>query len=308
MSQPFSLDITLPPVATLAGASNALAAINTTTLPDGASVFVNENRSNYRYSKFSTAAATGELIIAPAQGGAGRWIQEGGGSGGITAWLNPVADTTALEAVSTTPLLDGTAVYVQQTGSFYFLAKTSTVTASGFEIVTGLNGGRWYLYASSSKNRWTALVRCTEDDAPIIMSGANDWQGLTSIGSTFVMTASGPFSLSTTLGIVTYNGPSMNFRVRHNFALRAGGGAGTVAMESAFSVNNARIGGSTENFPRARATFLDNGGAGVAGSLSLEDYVTLTAGDTLRSIIRNVTNGDGGQAISYSLLISPQGL
>ncbi len=308
MGQPFSLDITLPPVATLAGASNALAAINTTTLPDGASVFVIENRSNYRYSKFSTEAASGELIVAPAQGGSGRWIQEGGGSGGISAWLNPVETVTDLEAISTTPLLDGTAVYVLQNSSFYFLAKTSTVTASGFEIVTGLNGGRWYLYQSLSKNRWSAIVRCTEDDMPIIMSGTNEWQGLTSIGSTFVMTASGPFSLDTEDGIVTYNGPPMNFRVRHNFSMRAGGGAGTVAMESAFSVNNARIGGSTENFPRARATFLDNGGAGVAGNISLDDFVTLTAGDTIRSIIRNVTNEDGGQAISYSLMLSPQGL
>jgi len=68
------------PVATLAGADDSLAAINTSELPNGALCFVNENESLYQLRKSSSATADSPNIIAPAQGGTGRWYLYGNGA------------------------------------------------------------------------------------------------------------------------------------------------------------------------------------------------------------------------------------
>jgi len=70
----------LTPVATLAGADDALAAINTTVLPNGALCFVNENEGLYELHKTSAVAADSPNIIAPTQGGPGRWFLRGAGA------------------------------------------------------------------------------------------------------------------------------------------------------------------------------------------------------------------------------------
>jgi hypothetical protein len=68
------------PVATLAGADDSLAAINTTDLPNGALCFVNENESLYELRKGSSATVDSPNIIAPTQGGEGRWFLYGAGA------------------------------------------------------------------------------------------------------------------------------------------------------------------------------------------------------------------------------------
>lgn len=67
------------PVATIAGADDALAAINTSDLPDGALCFVTEALTLYELRKTSTATADGSNIVAPTQGGLGRWYAYGPG-------------------------------------------------------------------------------------------------------------------------------------------------------------------------------------------------------------------------------------
>jgi len=70
----------LTPVATLAGADDALAAINTTGLPNGCLCFVNENESLYEFRAASAATVDSPNIIAPTQGGSGRWFLYGAGA------------------------------------------------------------------------------------------------------------------------------------------------------------------------------------------------------------------------------------
>lgn len=67
-------------VATLAGADDSLESINTTELSDGALVVVQQNGKSYRLAKASTATADSPDIIAPAQGGPGRWFSQGAGA------------------------------------------------------------------------------------------------------------------------------------------------------------------------------------------------------------------------------------
>ncbi len=67
------------PVATLAGADDSLAAINTNGLPNGALCLVLENNSLYELRKASAVTADSPNIIAPAEGGPGRWFLYGPG-------------------------------------------------------------------------------------------------------------------------------------------------------------------------------------------------------------------------------------
>lgn len=70
----------LNPVSALSGARDALDAINTTECPDGALVMVTDVDALYQLAKGSTVAASSPEIIAPAQGGPGRWLRYGEGA------------------------------------------------------------------------------------------------------------------------------------------------------------------------------------------------------------------------------------
>lgn len=78
-SAPASLRIANP-VSTVEGAEDSLQAINTTELPDGAVVLCSENHAFYELRKASGATASGDEIVAPAQGGPGRWYSMGHGA------------------------------------------------------------------------------------------------------------------------------------------------------------------------------------------------------------------------------------
>jgi len=86
MPQPFPADLRiLTPVATVFGAVGALEAINTTQLPDHAIVQVVSNNQQYQLRKTSAAAPVGDDIVAPAQGGLGRWFKYAGAAGATGA-------------------------------------------------------------------------------------------------------------------------------------------------------------------------------------------------------------------------------
>lgn len=67
-------------VQSLAGADDALAAINTSEISPGAIVFVRSVAGLYYLDKGSVAAESQPSIIAPAQGGPGRWFKIGVGA------------------------------------------------------------------------------------------------------------------------------------------------------------------------------------------------------------------------------------
>lgn len=67
-------------VAAIAGADDALAAINTSLLSPDAICAVQANNSLYMLHKDSTATEDGTNIVAPSQGGPGRWFKLGQGA------------------------------------------------------------------------------------------------------------------------------------------------------------------------------------------------------------------------------------
>lgn len=67
--------------ATVTGAENSLESINTFELDDGCIVIIKSNLSEYVLDKLSVAAPSGDDIVAPAQGGPGRWFKYPTGGG-----------------------------------------------------------------------------------------------------------------------------------------------------------------------------------------------------------------------------------
>jgi hypothetical protein len=68
------------PVSTLTGPQDSVSAINTTQLPDGAAVFELSQRTFYVLNKTSSAAQALPTVVAPSQGGPGRWFQFSSGT------------------------------------------------------------------------------------------------------------------------------------------------------------------------------------------------------------------------------------
>lgn len=68
-------------------------------------------------------------------------LGSGGGSG--AGYAQPVADLTALAALATDGLPDGSLVYVNSVDDIYTLETTGSYTDDGHTVIDGLDGGAW---------------------------------------------------------------------------------------------------------------------------------------------------------------------
>lgn len=125
----FPADLTiLTPRATLSGADDSIASINTTEYSDGAIVMLKSNYTLYQLRKGSTDAQSLPNIVAPAQGGPGRWHRLAPGS--------PVAIQVAFPAIGPNTTVEGGAtVPGKQSQGDLVLAN---VTDSGLPTGVGL--------------------------------------------------------------------------------------------------------------------------------------------------------------------------
>lgn len=94
-------------VSTLAGARDSLAAINTTELSPNCIVMCLQNNSLYVLRKSSTATAASPDIIAPAQGGPGRWYKYGVGATYFQAVSVPYAAIPPQSSVEGSATVNG---------------------------------------------------------------------------------------------------------------------------------------------------------------------------------------------------------
>ena len=94
------------PVSTLQGARDSLAAINTTLLPNNSIVMVEASNTLYVLRKASSAAESSPDIIAPDQGGPGRWYRYGSGGGffaDVTITHTTIPPQTGIDGSATVP-------------------------------------------------------------------------------------------------------------------------------------------------------------------------------------------------------------
>ncbi len=106
MQQQFPANLRIMnPVSTLTGARDSLAAINTTQLPDNSIVMVEASNTLYVLRKGSTATEDSPNIIAPAEGGPGRWYRYGAGGSffsTISVGHTTIAPQTGIDSNSAT--------------------------------------------------------------------------------------------------------------------------------------------------------------------------------------------------------------
>ena len=119
----------LTPRSTLSGADDSIASINTSLLADGAVVMLKVSGSFYRLNKTSVEAESLPNIVAPAQGGPGRWykMQVIGAPASLTVTVPDIGPQTTVEASATVP--------GKQSSSDLVLAN---VTDSGLPTGVGL--------------------------------------------------------------------------------------------------------------------------------------------------------------------------
>jgi hypothetical protein len=114
---------------------DAMSNIATNQLTDRAECFCMDTLSFYQYQQDSVLAADGVNVIAPLDGGPGRWILQSGasGSGGIAQSVEQPSDL-ALPPVpqgnTTTNAGQGTLVMVRSVGTLYTLVTQTTVIAA----------------------------------------------------------------------------------------------------------------------------------------------------------------------------------
>ena len=151
-NQKFPSDLRLlNPVTALTGDRDALAAINTAELPDGSIVMVNDADTLYRLEKGSTVAASSPEIIAPAQGGPGRWFRYGEGA----SFFQNVTVTHATIPPNSGITSNGTTVtgFASSNDVLSYNLQSSGLNANlvvGLPRNTGTDTAEWRLYNVSS--------------------------------------------------------------------------------------------------------------------------------------------------------------
>lgn len=144
-------------VAALQGADDALAAINTTLLSDGAIVLVRAVNSFYVLRKTATGAASSPEIIAPAQGGPGRWYKYGMGANYYQSVTLAVPEIPPQSKVSATIPVTGALTNSTQL-LVYNILDSSIESLVVNPRISGLGSGRWEFANISSATVAAASV------------------------------------------------------------------------------------------------------------------------------------------------------
>lgn len=207
-------------------ASDSLAGLNTSELPDGAQAYVISTAATYRLHKTSTQAGLGNAAFIPSSNDVGVWFFESGA------------------------------------GSPFVFQDTGTASLTGAQVMT-----------------------------------VNVWAQLPS-GSGFYTTGFGGsvFTLNTTTGVVTYNGP--NQRVRASAVATLLCATAAQAMELAITQNDFLIGATTFD-ATAGAASADPTTANLGVTLATSKVVTLANNDTLRAVMRNTTGTPGNMNCTH---------
>lgn len=112
-----------------------------------------------------------------------------------------------LASMETATLPDGLHAYVLSNKTMYVLDKSSTATASG-GIVAAANGGRWIPVSSVGESPGS-LGYTNLADKTATLTGVGNYIPLNTAASSFQASYAGSqWSLDTSTGIATWNGPS----------------------------------------------------------------------------------------------------
>lgn len=193
----------------------------------------------------------------------------------------------SLDQLNTSKMPNGALVFVVSTGGLFYLDKTSTLTAtgSGAVVAPGAGPGR-FIYMSGLSNPFGAQFTSTGGLTGVTAETQNTWIALPSGTNFYQSGPDGDFTLNTTTGVATYNGPSRRFHVTASVSIASA--VVSQQMEVAISAGGAFI-GTTTTLPSAGSASVPPTTVGLAIQITSDLILSIGPGSTLQTIVRDDT-------------------
>lgn len=210
----------------------------------------------------------------------------------------PTDPGDSLAGINTAELPDGAQAYVIASNATYRLHKTSTQPGLGNgAFIPSANGVGVWFFESGAGNPFVFQETGTASLTGSTAMTVNQWAALPS-GSGFYVTGfgGGVFTLNTTTGVVTYNGP--NQRVRISAVATLSCATVSQAMEFALT-QNAFLVGTTGFDGTAGAASADPTTANLGVTLATSKFLTLANNDTFQAVMRNTTGTPGNMNCTH---------
>jgi hypothetical protein len=223
---------------------------------------------------------------------------------------NLLVDLTAdLTSMNSTILPDGATVFDNQSHTLWRLNKLAGTTLDSL-LGSGLllkpddqSDARWFAEAISDGSPYYSASHLS--GAVGVVMTSNQWAYLGSTAGTFAASLGNAslFTVNTTTGEVTYNGPPRIVKVGAKASLLNAIGATPITIYAAISRSNDVIAGGTTDYSAFGQQAIVT--ANVVEEISVDRLTLLNPGTTLRLAFRNATNGDDLTVQFYQMTVSP---
>lgn len=214
-----------------------------------------------------------------------------------------LGSSNSVESLLLTPLGDGAEVYCVANASAYRMDGSSTQATLGEFFIKPASGSGCWVKQNAASDYTFAMLGTTSfrGSNDVVTAVLNTWTALPNGTGLYVKTAGTAtiWSLNTTTGVITYNGPSgLSFVFSGNLSIAKNTSATPLVYELDITFNGSQIGAVT-NEPSASAGTVV-GVAGIYGGFSQEFFGTLNNGDTIQHCFRRITAAIGSGTETFS--------
>lgn len=219
--------------------------------------------------------------------------------------------TNSLENINTASVMDGALCYVQASGGYYLLDKSSTLdpTTFGFAyIVKPIAGpGRWLLMpGSGNAGPGIALtVQQNQATGTVTISNSDKWAEMTTGTFTYLnVLPSGLgdalFSFTAPSPAITYNGPGRVFKIWTIASIESADATTPEIVEIGADINGALVGTTTGLDSTQRLQLADDSDIQIFTACRVS---LLAAGDVVNAIFRNHTAAHDLSLAYFTLML-----
>lgn len=211
-----------------------------------------------------------------------------------------------LANLDTTNLPDNALAWGADT--LFALNRDSTQTPVSYSngdglIVAPISGpGRWIAVMGRGIDRLGVELTAGNFVTDVVVSAPNTWSALAD--HNWLFTGLDPVWTVTANGVITYNGPPIDFDILFAGTFVNAIGTGQTVIAAYPSVNGALLGTTTDQVNESRvASVLEGAIHGETQLVNIEQR-QLSPGDTLQTLFRSV-NGDNFTLVRAKLMLTP---
>jgi hypothetical protein len=206
---------------------------------------------------------------------------------------------------------DGAEVYCVANKSVYRYSASSTQTTIGDTFLVPLSGGGCWFKQNAQSDYTVGFDGTTAHfagSAFLVTAVVGTWVALPT-GTNFyeAFPTSLMWSLNTTTGVFTYNGPSgLKFSMQANLSFSKNTLGTPIAYDLNDTINGALI-GTVGALATSTSEFI-SGSSGIYANFSMTDIISPNSGDTVQHMIRRVTAaaGSGSETFSHYTVVINQ--